>query len=149
MSFAVGVTRGVRVEGALPHGWRETSAFGGSGESLRLDGPTWVGERRPKLVVRTESAEGGAATGAGAGAGVEPRVEGAARDRWPHPRWGTGVVHQGVRVDGDVALAHDVYLFHDGRTAIRVELECELQSLFAVEEDVASILDALSSGGAR
>ncbi|MDO5697382.1 MAG: hypothetical protein Q4G51_05345 [Dermatophilus congolensis] len=142
MSFAVGVDRRIQVVGSLPPGWHEVPPSGRGGrasEVLCIVGPVWVGDRRPRIAVSTESGLGGAS---------DP-VEMACHDRWPHPSWGNGVVHQGMRVDGDVALAHDVYLFHDGRTGIRVELECELTSLFAVEEDVATILDALASGGAR
>ena len=70
----------------------------------------------------------------------------ASRERWPHPCWGSGVVMQGVYDDDGVAMAHDVYHFHDGRGGIRVELNCELSALFAVEEDVARIVDSLGPG---
>ena len=144
MSFAVGIARRVQVGGTLPPGWRETATAGGPAGALTIEGPVWVGDRRPRLVVTIES--GASVSGAVA---AEARVEVACRDRWPHPVWGSGVVHEGVRIEGDVALAHDVYLFHDGRNGIRVELECELTSLFEVEEDVALILDSLTGGGVR
>ena len=142
MSYAIGVTRRIRVSGTLPAGWRETGTAGGPAQVLALEGPSWVGDRRPRLVV---TLEGEGAGGSAAAADVEI----ASHDRWPHPEWGAGVVRQGMRVADDVALAHDVYLFHDGRNGIRVELECELSSLFAVEEDVVRIIDMLSGGGSR
>lgn len=144
MSFSVGIARRIQVGGALPPGWRETTTAGGPDAAITVEGPAWVGDRRPRLVATIES---GASESEAVAA--RARVEVACRDRWPHPVWGSGVVHEGVRIEGDVALAHDVYLFHDGRNGIRVELECELTSLFEVEEDVALILDSLTGGGVR
>lgn len=62
---------------------------------------------------------------------------------WPHPQWGDGRYIQSAYLEGDVTLAHDIYLFlHAGR-AIRVEVECALMQLLSIEEAVATIVARL------
>lgn len=139
MPNAIGVARKVQVEGALPAGWRETAITGGSTRVLAFEGPKWVGARPARLVVEVETDPAAHMDGADTYRVV-------CRDRWTHPAWGAGVVEQSMYVDSDVAMAHDVYGFDDGDARIRVVLDCELSSLFAVEEDVIRIVDALTTG---
>ena len=62
---------------------------------------------------------------------------------WPHLQWGDGRYIQTAYVEGDVTMANDVYLFVAGHTAVRIEVDCELAQLLAVEEAVATIVARL------
>ncbi len=61
-------------------------------------------------------------------------------DVWPHPVWGEGRLIQTARVERGATMAHDCYLFRSGRDVIRVEVDCPLADLLAIEDDIADIV---------
>lgn len=61
-------------------------------------------------------------------------------DLWPHPIWGEGRLLQTARVEGESALARDMYLFSAQGRSVRVEVECPLSDLLSIEEQVADIV---------
>ena len=62
---------------------------------------------------------------------------------WPHLQWGDGRYIQSAYLQGDSTLAHDIYLFVDGPWAVRIEVNCALSQLLAIEDAVATIVARL------
>lgn len=136
---------GVYVDGHLPTGWAYRP---GTGEAdLRIEGPSSADGIETVVRVRVDAA-------------AEPieasslhLMQDIARDRpaallancelWPHRQWGDGRYIQSASVQGASTLAHDVYLFVSDSRRVRVEVDCSLAQLLAVEEAVATIVGRL------
>lgn len=61
-------------------------------------------------------------------------------DVWPHPVWGDGLLLQSARIRDGATLAHDCFLFHDGRHLVQVDVQCALDDLLTLEDQVADIV---------
>lgn len=62
---------------------------------------------------------------------------------WPHVQWGDGRYIQSACFEAGTTIAHDIYLFAHGGRSIRIEVDCELTQLLAIEEAVATIVARL------
>ncbi len=71
---------------------------------------------------------------------ADPSAYMASCDIWPHPVWGDGLLLQSARLGEGGTLAHDCFLFHDGRDLVQVDVQCALDDLLTLEEDVADIV---------
>lgn len=134
------------VEVDVPDGWlMSTEPFPTEGEpDLVLRGPATTTSISPRLAVTIEdsSADLGSLS-----AQVwtrfsrqHPAAVLTSSDVWPHPVWGDGRLVQSARVEGDVTLARDWYLFRDTGQVIRIEIDCPLADLLELEDDVADIV---------
>ena len=61
-------------------------------------------------------------------------------DIWPHPVWGEGRLVQSARLVGDIALAHDCYLFVGRDCVVCIEVDCPLSDLLSLEDQIADIV---------
>lgn len=135
----------VRLGGDLPMGWQYAAD---SGADLRIDGP--MGREGVTSTLRVW-------VDAGADEGIEeasmhlmtdlqsarPEAILANCELWPHPVWGDGRYIQSAYIAGRTTMAHDIYLFVvDGRQ-VRVEVDCALADLLALEETIAMLVARL------
>ncbi len=142
MAFVFIQARPAVIDGALPYGWQVDD---GAGADLRLVAQPRASGDRPTATVRVrakaaEPIEDAAGHLLEQVAQVRPERVIANCDVWPHPVWGIGRLVQTAYLRGEKTMAHDVYLFVDGPLEIRVEVDCELVSLLAIEEQVATIV---------
>ncbi|MDO5710325.1 MAG: hypothetical protein Q4P32_01110 [Micrococcales bacterium] len=135
----------VRLDGDLPKGW---SAVPEAGTDLRIDGPigsegvagtlrVWVdsgvdgGIKETSMLVMKELQA------------ARPEAILANCELWPHPVWGDGRYIQSAYIDGRKTMAHDTYLFVSKGRRVRVEVDCALADLLALEETVATLVARL------
>lgn len=72
--------------------------------------------------------------------GADPSAYVASFDIWPHPVWGDGLLLQSAAIRGGATIAHDCFLFHDERELVLVDVQCVLDDLLALEDEVADIV---------
>lgn len=122
----------------VPQGWKQQS----EGEFALV---TASSDRAPRVLVQVTATA------------VEPieraclravkQVQGSAPDSivltcdvWPHPVWGVGRLIQSARVHDGKSVAHDLYVFVDGKQHITFQVDCLLSDVLTIEEDVAMIV---------
>ncbi|MEP7160984.1 MAG: hypothetical protein ABI746_07755 [Dermatophilaceae bacterium] len=139
------VTGHTYVEIDVPPLWVEVAgsqARSGSPD-LILEGPS-VSRGRPRVSVRVRPA-GSSLDADGQRVADEltqddPSALVTSCDVWPHPVWGEGIVVQSARMDDRTTWARDCYVFQDGTDVVLFDVECALEHLLALEDQVADIV---------
>ncbi len=72
--------------------------------------------------------------------GADPSAYMASCDVWPHPVWGDGLLLQSARIGDGATFAHDCFLFHDESDLVLVDVQCVLDDLLTLEDEVADIV---------
>lgn len=123
----------ITCRGELPSGW----VWHADDRALVLEFEDGVEEQAARLTVTTDATASQAAG--------RPRQwrRVTSSEPWPHRTWSHGQLEQAVYLDGDVAMAHDVFSFRTATSAVRVDLDCGLTELLALEDDVATIVAQL------
>lgn len=148
----------VRLAGELPAGWH---AVADDTADLRFEGPVGregvTGTIRVWVDTALSSADTGTSGANGSADGIEeasmhlmtqlqasrPEAILANCELWPHPVWGDGRYIQSAYIDGRTTMAHDTYLFVDHGRQVRVEVDCALADLLALEETIAALVARL------
>lgn len=137
----------VRLQGEPPAGWHTTQV---TDHALVLQGPSRGDGPRPR--VRATATADDTTVEDAAAAVVErlrarrPEAVVVSSDIWPHPSFGEGRFVQSADLAGQVAGAHDVYVFVAGGARVEVEVDCALEDLLTIEEQVAAVVARLRLG---
>ncbi len=139
------VTGHAFVEIDVPPRWGEVAGNQTRSDSpdLILEGPS-ASRGRPRVSVRVRPA-GTSLDAEGLRVADEltqadPSALVTSCDVWPHPVWGEGILLQSARMDDRTTWAHDCYVFQDGADVILFDVECALERLLALEDQVADIV---------